>query len=82
MSDKGFKPVRSTVNDNEDIDSENGKALSNSVVCVLEAALHDCCVDLNDDDAPETSEDHPASMLMAVNPERNGQLTCDAPIDR
>ena len=42
----------------EEVDSENGEALSDSVVGELELSLHDGCVDLDDDDAEETPEEH------------------------
>lgn len=42
-----------TVCYHEEIDSQNGKAFSDSVVGVLELALHDGCVDLNDNDSAQ-----------------------------
>ena len=40
-----------TIRNNEEVDAEYSEAFANLVVRILKLPLHDCCVDLDDDDA-------------------------------
>lgn len=50
-----------TIDDDKEIDAQYREALADLVVGVLEVALHDGGVDLDDNDAHQTGEDHPVS---------------------
>lgn len=72
---------RRTVGDDKEVDSQHGKALANLVVGVLELALHDGRVDLDEHDARETGDDHPTravcvshQMLLCAGMEREGEM--------
>jgi hypothetical protein len=52
-----MSPVkRRTVANNEEVDSKNCKPLSDTVIRVLEAPLHDGSVDFNQDDARQSGD--------------------------
>ena len=52
-----------TVVDHEEVNSEHGKALSDLVIRVLKFVLHNCSVYFNQNNATQTSQDHPMEVL-------------------
>jgi hypothetical protein len=72
---------RRTVDHHEEVNPENSKSLANSVICVLELALHDSSINLDDDDAAKTGEYHPVS-LENIDFGGQGLPTFDDPIDQ
>ena len=50
--------------DHEEVDAEDGKAFSDPVVTVLEFKLHDCGVNLDDNDTSQAGQDHLTSAPL------------------
>ena len=53
-----------TVTHDEEINSQNSKALANTIIRVLELALHDSSEDLDEHDSRQSADKH--SMQLSV----------------